>query len=265
MSEFEVIERAFKKMGAEAMVADPNRHRRGRGWRIDIVMREDREVFLLDGMTENLTLQVVQVDREDRHLLLHVGEKMSDGTTEKSKFLCGHDERHWFVAAIPEKERVTTIKDAKEALKPKELPKFRDWYRQGEWFFVPRPEFHLPRGAATTHNEALVRRTRDGRGGKAHYASEAYRHGGVSVYFNQKHAPQGFTKTEYEEWKEKNPKEAKITEHAWRQMVRDAKVYVRGEVRHPDHATLKLGTVWHEVLQNREAESRAMANMVFLD
>jgi hypothetical protein len=29
-------------------------------------------------------------------------------TEEKSKFLCGHDERHWFVAAIPSSERRTS-------------------------------------------------------------------------------------------------------------------------------------------------------------
>jgi hypothetical protein len=42
-------------------------------------------------------LEVVDVKPRDRHLLLltRVGR-------EKSKFLCGHDERHWFVAAIPE-------------------------------------------------------------------------------------------------------------------------------------------------------------------
>jgi hypothetical protein len=31
------------------------------------------------------------------------------------KFLCGHDERHWFVAEVP---RGTTVREAKEALKP---------------------------------------------------------------------------------------------------------------------------------------------------
>jgi len=71
------------------------------------------------------------------------------------RFLCGHDERHWFVAAIPEEERVSTVKQAVEALKPgpvknaqaavgiktKDLHKRKTagYVRQGEWFFVPRP------------------------------------------------------------------------------------------------------------------------------
>jgi hypothetical protein len=56
-------------------------------------------------------LEVVDVDRNDRHLLLLV----RDGE-EKSKFLCGHDERHWFVAAVPEDARgVTGVAAAKAA------------------------------------------------------------------------------------------------------------------------------------------------------
>ena len=52
--------------------------------------------------------------RADRHLLLLV----RDGG-EKSKFLCGHDERHWFVAAVPEDARgVTGVAAAKAALQP---------------------------------------------------------------------------------------------------------------------------------------------------
>src|SRR5881275_3217634 len=38
---------------------------------------------------------------------------------QKSKFLCGHDERHWFVAAVPEAARgVTGVTTAKIALQP---------------------------------------------------------------------------------------------------------------------------------------------------
>lgn len=36
-----------------------------------------------------------------------------------SHYLYGHDERHWFVAAIPDRERVSTVRAALEALKPR--------------------------------------------------------------------------------------------------------------------------------------------------
>ncbi len=86
----------------------------------------------------------------DRHLLRLV----RDGK-DKSKFLCGHDERHWFVAGIPESAPVGTVRQAKEALKPAEAlsaqagkrlrakarkrRKNAAFVRQGEWFFLPCP------------------------------------------------------------------------------------------------------------------------------
>src|SRR5271155_3475688 len=95
---------------------------------------------------------VLDVQLVDRHLLLLV----RDGK-DKSKFLCGHDERHWFVAGIPEKAPVGTVRQAKEALKPTEVQsaqarkglrgKVRNrrknaaFIRQGEWFFLPAPGF----------------------------------------------------------------------------------------------------------------------------
>src|SRR5436190_1258442 len=108
----------------------------------------------------------VDVNRTDRHLLLLV----RDGE-EKSKFLCGHDERHWFVAAVPEDARgVTGVVAAKAALQPalvrtavgRARPKnpFRRrnaaYIRQGEWFFVPALELDPP-PALVLRNEPLSR------------------------------------------------------------------------------------------------------------
>lgn len=256
--ETKVLERHFEKMGARAVVSEkPGRFGSNRV-SLDIGIDHEGEYFYL-GLPKQ-EAEVLNVDAKDRHLLLMI----RDGQ-QKSKYLCGHDERHWFIAAIPEDAKATTVAQAKEALKPVDLPKFRPWIRQGEWFFVPRPELRLPRNAATFHDEPLVRRTRDGRGGKPHIATECYRHGGTSVHVHQKFAPQGFTKEDFTKWCYENPK--LFAKHAaeFRMMARDATVYVRGEIRHPDHATVKLGVVWHRVLMNRENESLAMASMVFLD
>lgn len=260
--ETELLERAFRKMGARLSVGEQSRWDR-RFYSIDIGRDKEGEVFVFKGVTE-IDAKVIQVDAHDRHLLLHVERGMGRGK-EKAKFLCGHDERHWFVAAIPETESVTNIDAAKDALRPKGLPKKGNWIRQGEWFFIPQPRFVLPRGAVTVHDEPLVRRTSDGRGGKPHIVTEVYRFGGDSVWVHPRVAPQGFTATEYDAWKLANPKKAAKSGSDFRAMVRNATVYVRGEVRHPDHRTVKLGTVWHEVQMNREAESVAMRNMVFLD
>ena len=71
---------------------------------------------------------------------------------EKSKFLCGFDERHWFEAAIPEwASAVRGVASAQDALQPEAVreavarvrphDRFRHrnaaYVRQGEWFFLP--------------------------------------------------------------------------------------------------------------------------------
>src|ERR671917_139641 len=66
-------------------------------------------------------------------------------------------ERHWFVATVPESAPVGTVRAAKEALKPAEVQvaqgrrglragarnrrKNAAYRRQGEWFFLPVPDF----------------------------------------------------------------------------------------------------------------------------
>jgi hypothetical protein len=61
-------------------------------------------------------IAVLDVQPADRHLLL----LMREGK-EKNKFLCGHAERHYFVAGIPETAPVGTVRQAKEALNPAEV------------------------------------------------------------------------------------------------------------------------------------------------
>lgn len=50
----------------------------------------------------------------------------------------------------------------------------------------------------------------------------------------------------------------------WQTVQRNPGVYVRGRIRHPDHATITLHG-WHQVVMNTENESRAMRNVAFLD
>ena len=71
------------------------------------------------------------------------------------RFLCGHDEREWFVAAVP--GGASSVRQAMDSLQPKDVRealtrhhvssrkryarKNRAFRRQGEWFFVPEPSF----------------------------------------------------------------------------------------------------------------------------
>jgi hypothetical protein len=108
------IERNFAKIGARAKIRfDAPRDRRT-GISIDI--RRDREGEYFDiavGRDDAPELNVLDAQPRLRHLLL-----MSRDEDEKHKFLCGHDERHWFVAAVPERAPASTVKTAFEALKP---------------------------------------------------------------------------------------------------------------------------------------------------
>src|SRR5262249_3878361 len=61
---------------------------------------------------EEVDLVVVNAEAKLRHLLLMARQEASN-----EKFLCGHDERHWFVGAVPN-EGVTNVKTAFEALQP---------------------------------------------------------------------------------------------------------------------------------------------------
>ena len=209
---------------------------------------------------------VLDVQPADRHLLLLV----RDGAA-KSKYLCGHDERHWFVAGIPEAAPVGTVRQAKEALKPPEVRvaqarrglkaaarnrrKNAAYVRQGEWFFLPIPGFAVDEKLVLP-NEPLRR----GNGGKPHWAEFCYRTGGETVYVCSKH-PSGVTEAQYKGILANSPK---AKGWGWRVMRRNPGVYVKGRVRHADHATITLNG-WHQVVMNTEGQSRAMRNVAFID
>lgn len=211
---------------------------------------------------------VLNVEPREKHLLLLSRQFGKRGRVlAKQKFLCGHDERHWFVAAIPENEPVSTVAGAKMALKPEEI-RTREgllgvsrkasfqrrnaaFLRQGEWFFVPTALSADPR--LVLKDERLSR----GNGGKPHWAEECYRSGGETVYVSAKY-PTGLTAEDYK----KLP--AKERNLGFTAMKRDAAVYVRGKISHPDHETVTLQG-WHQVFMNTESRAKAMRFLAFLD
>ena len=109
----------FARIGARLKVADrPARRNRTPGV-ISLDVQADRKGEFFEIVRQpgaEAEVAVLDVQPADRHLLLLVREGK-----DKSKFLCGHDERHWFVAGIPETAPVGTVRQAKEALKPAEV------------------------------------------------------------------------------------------------------------------------------------------------
>jgi len=151
--------------------------------------------------------------------------------------------------------------DVRDALARKQVSsrkrysrKNRAFRRQGEWFFVPEPSFVVDK-KLILRNEPLRRG-----GGKPHMVDQLYRTGGESVYVTERF-PNGLTPPEYRAMLLNNPSASRW---GWREMRRNPGVYVRGAVRHSDHATIML-SFWHRVLMNTETQSRTMSRVAFLD
>ena len=252
----EVLERRFAAIGARLKLDGPPLG----APTIDVGLGQFVIRFAGDG--PSVDLEVVDVQPRDRHLLLLVRN-----SGEKSKFLCGHDERDWFVAAIPESARgVTGVETAKAALQPdlvraavaRSRPKDRfrrrnsAYVRQGEWFFVPAPGLEPPT-AFVRRDEPLSR----GRG-QVHVLELAYRRGGVVVWANSQHRA-GISEAAYQRLTQNQRRGG-----GWMQFTRDPELYAMGAVRHPDHATVVLRG-WHRVVMNTEQSARAMQHVAFLD
>ena len=235
----DVVSRRFEQMGARLDWTGPL-------WGGVPTVDVSRSTFVLrfpGGRAVGLDV----VDARWRHLLLLV----RDGEL-KSKFLCGRDERHWFVAAVPESAHwVSGVESAMQALRPelvedvvrRESSKRRrrrraaPFIRQGEWFFVP-VDIDPPR-LEILRNEPLVRS------------------GGELVYVNWRGDVMSAARHE------SRSRDQRRTDPRW-PMTRDPELYARGAVRHPHHATIELRG-WHRVVMNTEQKARAMQHVVFLD
>lgn len=255
----------WKPWGRPARIFDPTH------FTLDVSQDRYGEFFEVS-VSPQTTLEVDAIDIQPnlRHLLLMVWRgSNSDETQRKDKFLCGFDERHLFVAAVPG-DSVSSVKTAMEALKPTLVKDAQDrvglngaarlrrrnraFVRQGEWFFLPAPELEV-NPMLMLEKEPLSR----GRG-KAHLCQYAYRTGGEMVYVCRQY-PSGMLENEYRKLLKQRPETNKFN---WSRMTRNPELYVQGTVRHPDHATLRLNG-WHRVLMNTESEAPAGKHVVFLD
>jgi len=261
----EIIKSKFKEIGAEVVFAD-NFHLRGDGIRVDV--RNDKFLIEKNPKSEWANLNILDVQKDERHLLLLVkiprantfGMKMFDN---KERILCGHDERHWFSAGI--RDNVSTVKAAKESLLPDEFKSIHKkkgrkknltkrsnetGKRQGEWLFI-KSDFHPPEDAYIRKNEPISR----GRGSKPHICQELYNRGGQQVHVNNPWASNGVSYERMLEILKDHPRAH------FESRTANATVYVRGTVKHADHKTIKL-IGWHKVIMNRE---NLTGSSVFLD
>ncbi len=251
MTTEESLRRHFSRMGARVRVLPfgvrERRFRAGTKIRIDVSKDRSGEFFDIRS-EEGVAPEILDVQPSTRHLVLMV----RDGDL-KNKFLLGHDERHWFAAAVPG-EGIRDVRTAIASLRPVEI-EGKKAIRQGEWFFVPDQSVS-DKGAVIYRNEPLSR----GAGSKPHICEQMMRRSGVTVMVSSKY-PTGLGLAAYEKLIVTDPKAGSML---WRRMTRDAEVYVRGEVRHPDHKTIDLDG-WHRVYMNRERFARHAQQIAFLD
>jgi hypothetical protein len=262
----ELLEKMFGRMGARVRVSESGRRRDDRP---GINIRADARGEFFDikvARGEEVNYEVVDLRPQSRHLLL-----LARRAGGKEKFLCGHDERHWFVCAVPGAS-VASVRGAMEALQPAEVRarfarrirrvknrlrrRNEVFVRQGEWFFVPAPEGFEVASWTIFKNEPISR----GGGSKPHTCEELHRRGGETVYVSSRR-PNGLTEVEYRRLLDETPQAASWR---WRVMRRGAAVYVRGRVWHADHKTVVLGG-WHRVYMNTEGEAPWATSVVFLD
>jgi hypothetical protein len=262
--ETQLLETMFGRMGARLKIRESLDRRSPAG--IDIRSDNRGEYFDI-GIEPNVRVEyeVVDIRHEMRHLLL-----MSRRDNGKQKFLCGHDERHWFVCAVPGNS-VANVVTAMESLQPAEVRQVvrrkvkriknrlrrrnEAFVRQGEWFFIPTPEL-VVNPKLILKNEPISR----GRGSKPHMCQYLNRTGGELVYVCSQY-PRGLTAGQYSSLLKRD---SRANNWAWTRMQRNASVYVRGRVWHPDHKTIVLDG-WHRVLMNTESEAPGARSVVFLD
>lgn len=274
----EHIDRTFNAMGARVKFGALRNHWT---WPVRGNVSSERNAFTVDIARDDqgeffdvrladkakVDFSILDVHRHDRHLLLMAKTPAGDSKNQTlQKFLCGHDERFWFVAAVPS-AGVSTVTAAKEALKPalvrsaeahnqvKQKDRHRRkntaFVRQGEWFFVPAPDLVVDERVIL--NREPLRRGRS----KPHMAEFLYRRGGVLVHVCRQF-PNGLTDSQYGRLLSQKPEWKKA---AWTTMVRNPEAYAKGRISHPDHKTVVLSG-WHRVVMNAEVVSK---NVAFLD
>lgn len=263
----ELLEAKFRRMGARVKLHEGTRQRVA----IDIGHDRKGEFFDLT-IRRGVMVNAIDVRPHQRHLLLaaHDEDRLGLPTGSGQRFLCGHDERAWFVAAVPEGRPASNVAMAMDALKPiqairaeaRVALKFEKrhrrhnaaWIRQGEWFFVPVPSAYV-RDNEIVRNERLVRTG----GGKPHIAEFCCRTGGEAVYVNWK-TNKVLSVMQYRRLLQHKANEA----NDYRPQRRNMSVLVRGRISHDDHKTIVLHD-WHEVAMNTENQSIAMKSVTFID
>ena len=188
---------------------------------------------------------------ERKHLSHFLGETLftvGGLVREAQYFVCGLDrnddprKRHFYLARLPTGAAPTTVDEALETLKPEGLPA-EGWLRQGEWFFVPRPDVK----AKVDEKNILVKQTTVG--------YHQLKPGVPIITANADRA-----RDTLDSWEVRS----RAGRHRATRMYINGAVYVSGMVRDEEHTPLKLGNgkTWYQVIRNLSDGSWAAGGKV---
>ena len=265
MTGHEQIRTEFLRAGARVNIRQLNfqtSSRFQRPMRIDIRPDEFGEYFDIQ-VASDVGLAALDIAPRDRHLLLAAWNMFG-----VDRFLCGHDERHWFVAALPNEPLALNVEAAKDALKPRRVQRqerrrrrgkhYRKtdvYIRQGEWFFIPCRHASIDRTRVVS--DGLLRRAP---ASKPHICSFLFEDG-EREYECDRYPKLAFFESEYRHILRTR---RKAKQWNWRALPFRPDVYVKGQVEHEDHSPLFLD-VWHRVELNRETDKLTMSRMIYRD
>jgi hypothetical protein len=191
---------------------------------IDVVKRDRNEYFRLY-VHPQAELYLRDKRPSTRHLLLQLRcFPQREGVADVRNFVLGHDERQLFVVQTVSAE---SLVKALESLKPPEVvgaeQRGLKVIRQGDWFFVPTPEF-------VAEEEKIVKAESIGGTVWRNWSSAT---GHPHVVDEQIHV---VIPSETRAWQMRRPPQVDV--------------FVRGKVRHAEHATVTLRG-WHQAFRNR--------------
>lgn len=189
---------------------------------------------------------------ERKHVAHFLGETLftvGGLVREAQYFVCGLDrnddpsKRHFYLARLPEGAAPTTVDEALETLKPPGLPE-EGWLRQGEWFFVPRPDVK----AKVDEKNILVKET--------HVGYQGLKPGVPIITANVDRVRDMY----WDSWEVRS----RARRHRATRMYVNGAVYVSGMVRDEEHTPLKLGNgkTWYQVVRNLSEGSWAAGGKV---
>lgn len=254
------LSKAFKQIGVDFQCRTTPRPRFARSNFVDdgisINTRGNKlsPFTLTVGKDAHGEINVLNVNPDEKGILIQIKQ---DDT--KASFLCGLDEMdHTFIARVAN-HGVTNVFSAKEALKPaavreaeRKAPKMGKKknkhkrrnaarLRQGEWFFVPSPDFDPDNKYSIRKNAPLIRGS-----SRAHRAQFAVDVAGETRYFHR-NDNRSISEKQFQRLVKGNPDERVM----WEVRSLSSFIFVKGKITAPDHKTLNL-KVWHRAIPNEE-------------